>query len=297
MNKSLLNIIAIFLIISSCTSNHTSEEVYDDSDSTKVDSSVALNGQEITSVIQSIPSPLELTSLIKQSGAEYSSDILNKTSNKQNYNTPFKKAINLGIYGADMGYVNLYEKTFAAADYLESVKTLANDLKVGQFFDFESIKRLASNSKNVDSLLYISTSGFEKMNNYLTKQKRNNISVLILVGGWLETVYLSTETAQKNSNKELIERVGEQKISLEQIVKLLSVYQKDPEFAQLVKDCNDLKTNFDKVTITYIEGEPIEKEVNGMLIVEEQTKEIIDISPEVFKVIAGKVREIRSKLI
>jgi hypothetical protein len=48
---------------------------------------------------------------------------------------------------------------------------LANDLSIGQFFDFTTIAKLATNSKNLDSLLLITTQNFNSINSYLQENK------------------------------------------------------------------------------------------------------------------------------
>ena len=125
--------------------------------------------------------------------------MLNDPDMVGNYNSIYNKAFNLGVYGTDMGYINLHEKTADVFGYLKAIKGLADDLKVGHFFDLATLKRLTDNSSNMDSLLYISTTGFAKMDNYLKENNRGNISMLILVGGWFESLYISTEVISSSN--------------------------------------------------------------------------------------------------
>ena len=105
--------------------------------------------------------------MLKDAGTQYDYSLLNEPANSSNYNSNFNKAINLGIYGTDLGYANIYEENQDAIQYLNSIKGLANDLSIGQFFDFTTIARLATNSKNLDSLLLITTQNFNSINSYL----------------------------------------------------------------------------------------------------------------------------------
>lgn len=263
-----------------------------------------MSGEAIENIIQSIPSPLEMTTIIKESGASFFKKMLNETDNVDNYATGFKKAINLGIYGVDLGYINIYEKTHLAFDYLGVVKTLSNELKVGQFFDFSTLKRLAGNSKNIDSILYISTSGFERMNNYLNERQRGNISILILVGGWIESLYIATRATNVdiidkhlNANRKLKERIGEQKIVLDDIMLLLTVYKNIPGFNTLINDLEELREIYKDVKITYTYEEPEMQEVDGMLIVVDKSTSTVEMNPEQRKQIMIKVNSIRNNII
>lgn len=254
----------------------------------------------VQGIMESIPSPLEIASLIKESGAAYNSKVLNSTDNVELYNSMYTKALNLGIYGADMGYINLYEKTTDAFAYISAIKGLADDLKVGHFFDFSTLRRLASNNSDMDSLLYISTFGFEDMDRYLKKNKRGNISTLILLGGWLEALHIAcsvAESSKKIDNTELVERIGEQKIVLNDIMLILGAYEKDPRTKEIKEKFQSLKGIYDKVEIVYEYAEPETKEVDGMLVIIDNSTSTVKISDEILKEINDKVNEIRNDII
>lgn len=151
-----------------------------------------MNSDAINDIIQSIPSPLEVTSLIQSIGTEYKNESMNNPDLVDGYNTNFKRALNLGVYSTDLGFANIYKKNQEVIDYLNSVKKLADGLSIGRFFDYNTIKKLATNNENMDSLLQMTTTNFEKINFYLGQQKRENLSILILTGGWVEANHLTT---------------------------------------------------------------------------------------------------------
>ena len=124
-------------------------------------------------VIQKVPSPLEISNLIRESGAAYTEEILNPYEHINNYTNKYSQAVNLGIYGSDLGYINIYTKYQASIIYVSAVQEIAEKLKIGHFFDFVTISRLASNNTDIDSILYISTQGFDNMSSYLKEQKRD----------------------------------------------------------------------------------------------------------------------------
>jgi hypothetical protein len=294
MNKALfIFYMSAFLLFSCVESTDENVSLEPNAD----DAKLALSSEAINQIVKSVSSPLELTSMIKASGAKFDKEVLNNPSNASGYTNSYSKAINLGIYGADLGYINLYDKTYASMEYLSTIRNLAEDLNLGHFFDFETLKRLSSNSNKLDSIIFISTSSFEKMNNYLAKQKRDNISVMMLVGGWIESLHLATRVAKDLNHKELIDRIGEQKIALDQINLLMGFYKTDPAFATLSKDVEKLKMAFDKINITYEYQEPEVKEVDGMLVIEEKSSSKIDITQKQFEEISGLVSQIRNNLI
>jgi hypothetical protein len=256
-----------------------------------------ISAEAMEDIIQSIPSPIETSVLIKESGVEFDNKMLNPTENMDKYNVNLEKALNLGIYGADLGYINIYEKTYAALNYLNVIKQLADDLKVGQFFDFGTLKRLATNSKNIDSLLYISTSSLNKMDGYLRDQKRGNLSVLMISGAWLEGLHIATQVVKNKPVKEIYERIGEQKMILDNLMLILSVYKSDPYFADIVAEFELIKKQFDKVSITYVYAEPESKEVNGQLVIVDKSTTQINITEADVKNITAVIEQTRNKLI
>ena len=263
MKKILIGFVALALV--SCGGDKKNDEkALLDSLSNVQPKQAPVSKEIVNDFIQSIPSPIEISVLIKEQGAKYDGKILNPTDNQSEYNTNFRQALNLGVYSTDLGYANIYDQKQDAIKYLDAVTEMANGLKIGQFFDFSTIKRLATNSSNLDSLLLITTQNFEKINSYLQDQNRSNQSVLILTGGWLESLYLTCEVVKKYPSQQFKERVGEQKVILDQLLLLLDFYKDDANVKALIGDLNVLKAKFDAVTITREYKKSTIKEVNGI---------------------------------
>ncbi|HET6540896.1 MAG TPA: hypothetical protein VFG46_10460, partial [Chryseolinea sp.] len=216
-----------------------------------------------------------------------------------NYNSNYKKALNLGVYGTDLGYTNIYEQNQDGVKYMSSIKTLADGLSIGQFFDIETIGRLATNSKNLDSLLLITTQNFNSINHYLQSRNQSNLSVLFLTGGWVEALNILCEVAAANpTNKEMQETIGEQKIILENILLLLSFYKEsDQNMASLLGDMEELKKLYDKVNITYTYSESTFEIVDGVMVIKDNSSSTIQITSEDIANIKALTTSIRNKII
>jgi hypothetical protein len=291
-------VLFLALFLSACGSGKkTDEQAFLNSlDSAK--SGPTIDEEVINSILQQIPSPLEISVLLKESGVKYSSSLLNTPDNLSKYNSNYKKALNLGVYGTDLGYTNIYEQNQDGIKYLSSIKSLADGLNIGQFFDIETIGRLAANSKNLDSLLLITTQNFNSINHYLQTQSRANLSVLLLIGGWVEAMQITCQVAAKDSkNKNLQEKIGEQKIILEQIVLLLSFYKDDENMASLLKDMEELKVAFDKINITYTYKESSMQIVNGVAVIKDNSTTTINITDQDVEAIRSITNSIRNKII
>lgn len=64
------------------------------------------------SIFYGLYSPIELTKIFENVGAEYTQPVLNPTENASNYLSSSKAALNLGVYGVDLGYLQnfIYHK-------------------------------------------------------------------------------------------------------------------------------------------------------------------------------------------
>ncbi|GAB3341003.1 hypothetical protein GCM10027429_28870 [Marivirga atlantica] len=299
MKNIFLGLIGIAILFS-CDSKKkpSADEISGVLDSVKIEEP-AISEDVIADIIQQIPSPLEISTLLKEAETKYDKSHLNDPENISNYNSNFKKALALGIYGTDLGYTNIYGQNQDALFYLNSIKSLADDLSIGQFFDIGTIKRLATNSKNLDSLLLITTKNFNSINKYLQDQKRSNLSILLLSGGWLEALYIVSKVSEKNpGNEQLKETIGEQKIIMDNVALLLSFYvESDPNIRDLANRFSKLQEEFNKIEIKTVYREPTYEVVDGMLVVKDNSTSEIIMTDENIESIRTMVYEIRNNII
>ncbi len=301
MSKRLIYILLPLLIFAACRSDKQKEtdfsKEFEVPDSVIYEGELEISQQAMDEIVQNISSPVEIAALIKAVGVPYSNQHLATTDFVDHYNTSFKKALGLGIFGADLGYQNMYNKTGGVIDYISAIKTLADGIRVGQFFDFTTLKRLATNNQNLDSLMYISVQNFNQMDRYLRENKRSNLSSLIVAGVWIESMYLLGEVIKESPNAELSEKIGEQKLILSNLMILLRNYERDPDFKKLIDDLNEIQEIYKNVTITVEKGEPEMLEEDGMLVIKQNDKQEIEISDETLFKIIDKTVAVRNKII
>jgi len=246
-------------------------------------------------IIENISSPIEMAALIRDLGLEFDRNNISDLDNVDSYATSFQMAYNLGMLAADLGYLNVYEKTATSVSYLSSINRLADGLKISQFFDFNTMKRLATSNSSLDSLIFMSVHSFNQMDEHLRSTDRSNLSALMMSGVWIEGMFQVTQVISKKNNEELAEYVGEQKLVLNNLLVILDNYSRDEQFARLIEDYQSLKKVFEEVEISYKEGELIEKEVDGMLVVEQVSESKVNISEETITRLVETTRMIRNK--
>jgi hypothetical protein len=297
--KVLLFLLIVFLSFTCRNSkSKTAEFDFQLSDTSPVSEAEKLSPEAIADIAKNISSPVEIGNLLQTLKVPFSQNYLAVSIDANKQSTSFNKAIQLGILGADLGYLNMYEKTSSSVDVLTSIKKLAEEIKVGQFFDFDTIKRLSKNRSNLDSLLFLSIDSYNKIDDYLRNNDRGQLSALIIIGMWLESQYIATQVVNQYPDRILSDRIAEQKIILNDLLLLINPYCKlDPEFTGLCKDIQDIKSKYRDIKITYTQGNPVSIEKDGGLIIKQTETSVVTMTKEQLNSIVEITMNIRNKLI
>ncbi|NQY66146.1 MAG: hypothetical protein HRT72_00255 [Flavobacteriales bacterium] len=246
-------------------------------------------------IFYAIPSPIEMAAIIKKTGATYSGDILNDVKNVDNYSTNSSKALNLGIYGADLSYTSIFGQTQESMLYFSCAKKLADGLGITSAFSAENVYRIQQNLGNKDTLVQIISESYWSSESYLKENDRADVSAVIVTGGWIEGLYIAAQLAlQIPDNNEILERVAEQKLSLEDLIKLLENFN-DEDLNALKAQLAELSTIFEAVDIKIGENNVELNEESKVHSI--TTKSEILIPNELLGQIADKVGAIRSGIV
>lgn len=257
-----------------------------------------INDEFIERVLQQIPSPLEVSSLLVNSGMKYNPELLNPTENLRKYNTAFHKALAIGAYGSDLYYTSLYGINKDELRLINPIKSLSNDLGIGHFFDIATIVRLAGSRENMDSLLLVTMQNFNAVNQFLQDKKRSEVSVLMMTGGWLEAMYVLLEAYSLDpSHDALREHIGEQKIILTHLMLLYPYFQHDKNIEALIVDMQQLKSAFVDVEIISNFRESTVEIINGVGVIKDNSTTTVKITRAQVDNIRNVTSALRNKLL
>lgn len=181
-----------------------------------------------------LPTSFEVTRLLIESGASYILDLCNKTDNVSKYISLKSKALNLGIYGADLSYAATYNQTQETMQFLEASSTLVDELQISTAFNQNLVDRVEANIDNVDSLISIISDSFYDSYRYLQENNQDKISLLVLAGSWIEALYITTQitVVTQGDNQKIIDIISEQESSLSKLLELMASVKED----QIIKD-------------------------------------------------------------
>lgn len=277
-------------LLASCGGNQKEEEKEDFIDSDTVKAAVLNLGGELFSV----PSPIQTAMLVQKAGVSYDKNVLNLSNKVNTYSTDFTRALNLGIYGADLGYVSLYNQTQDALGYLASIKQLTDKLGISAAFDTPTMERIKNNITNKDSMMVLVGIAYRGSDAYLKDNQRTDISSLILTGGWIESMHFSLSAYQTKPNEQIRFRIAEQKQAITSIVKILKSYS-TPEIIELYNSLDDLLKVYDGIQFTYNFVEPVTDTIKKITYINSTTEVVV--SDNQLKQIAEKIKVIRNKIV
>jgi len=248
--------IVLVSVLASCSSDTPNKETLtaaDSASSAVIDSAVnTIAVPRAEMVISDIPFPFEILENLHAAGVAYDPKALNPVSNTPKYSQYNSKALNLGIYGADLAYVVTNEKFLQVGDYVKNAKELAEDLNIAFAFNQEMLNKYSKFKDNKDSLTKAVYDSYSQVDKTLKGDERVGIAALVVTGSWLEGLYLSTKTftnaPKTERNEGLYKTIGGQKQSLRIVVKLLEEYKSDPYIAALIADLKDITSVYDNVS-------------------------------------------------
>ncbi len=291
LNKNVLAAVIAVVFLTSCgdpKKEDGKDELVETPDTVKT------NIVNVGGELFSVPSPIQTALLIQKSGITYDKSILHASNKVNTFSTDYSKSINLGIYGADLGYVSLYNQTQDALGYLASVKQLADKLGISAAFDASTMERIKNNVTNKDSMMVLVGIAYRGSDAYLKNNQRTNVSSLILTGGWIESMHFSV-TAYKTKPTEGVRfRIAEQKQALGSLLKILGS-STEPEVVALTAQLADLNKIYDGIQFKYNFVEPVTDTTKKLTYINSTTEVIV--SDEQIALITDKIKEIRNKII
>lgn len=241
----LSTVIAGLLLTGSC-SNKSGEENKEQTAETKDTMPVSeVATFQFTYTIANLPPPMQVLDEFSKSKLEVNTSLLNPAESADKYMTSLKQAMNYGIYGVDLGYLVVNNRTLDAIKYYNTAKKLAAQLGMEETFN-QFVNRFESNSNNRDSLTRVIDDAYSATDAYLRSNKRLETASQVLAGSWLECQYLTVKsllTATRNADNEILyKRVWEQRLYLDNITKLLSEFADNDDAKKIKSDYEALLT-------------------------------------------------------
>ncbi len=227
------------LIFAGCNNPATQNEQAGAADS--IPAQVTLS-PEATGMLYSFPTPFEVTNLLEKAKAGFIFDITNPPANTAKYTTEMSKALNLGVYSADLSYSATYNRTDETNQFLAATTKLAEELGIAGVYDQSLPEEVKKFSNNKDSLVSLITRIFTRTNEFLSSNNRTQVAVLIAAGGFAEGMYLAASLAEvAKDNTKIIAVIAGQRDNHMKLLTILEAYQGKEEMKTVTDGIARLK--------------------------------------------------------
>lgn len=238
-------VIVLFLLTLSFISCKQSTKTAIEADTSKIVKDSLLS--EVREVVYPLPAPMQLYQKLEDIGAVYIGKVLNPVENIDKYYTEKNKALNLGVYAADLSYVSTYNKKQEIQLYSRNLKTLMDDLNVNvNFTDFYS-EDMKEKLDNKDSLVHIVTNTFYNAYSDLAKNGDPALAALMLTGIWSEGLYIASHISKDTyANTDIVKIIYDQQTSLDIVINMLKNTQGNEVTDSLIKALENVKAMYAK---------------------------------------------------
>ncbi len=183
-------------------------------------------------LISNIPVPFEILNKLSNLHLAYAPGLINPLRSLSNYNKRESKSLNLGVYGADLTYIISLGEFKEFAPHVKAIKHLADELDIPLAFDDEMMSRYNINPPNKDTLQNALFNSYHEIDRSLKANDRLGMAALVVCGGWVESLYLTTRTIGQNENSgkyaDLYLLVQAQRKHLQNLIGLLSDFKTEP---------------------------------------------------------------------
>ena len=197
--------------------------------------------QNVHEFVYPLPTAFEITEMLNRIDAAYILDICNPKENVDKYVTEAKRAINMGVYSADLCYASTYNQQSNVMDYTQTIRALIDALDMTRAVDPELASKMEDNENNREGMTELISNSFYDSYDYLHRNGRGPVSLMIVAGSWIEGLYIATHISQETfENKEMIKILQSQKEPLVKLVELLGKVEGEPNLSEISNDLQPL---------------------------------------------------------
>jgi len=244
----------------------------------------------------SVPTPNELFAIIKETGVAYDGSVLNSPDNREKYSTKKIQALNFGVYFADLAFASSYEENASILGYFGTIKVLSDELGISNALDAAIYERVETSLENddSDSLMFLSNDTYFQAYSYLEENERGSTLALIVLGGWIESLYIMTNLGEYEEGSKLLARIGEQKLTVGNLMGFMMKYQDDSDVAEVMEELADIEELF--WSFEEVEGDDASTSQDGDVFVFEGGSTIV-VSAEQYEKLKELVSDLRNDIV
>jgi hypothetical protein len=233
-------LIISFSCLSSCTSCKDRAAAKQQKKAEKEEVKV-ISGQ-IESNVYPLPTSAEIIRMLTDLEVGYMFGICNPVENSKKYFQRSERAINIGVFGADLSYATLYNQEQEVYNYLDAIKSLSNELNMSKIYNQDIYTKIKQNRDSKDTLVEVLKNSFHDTYAYLSENDQQPLALLVVGGAWVEGMYLTTHVSEAAYQVAGISKVLlEQKKSFYTFLEITQPYLNEAIVSDFVKKMDPVK--------------------------------------------------------
>ena len=239
-----LGSLLLSIAISCCNNTSNQEKNANKTVADNINKAITVS-PETKNLLYQFPTPFEVTQSLIKAKAGFIFDITNPPANVSKYSTENAKALNLGVYSADLSYSATFNRNDETSKFLGCTSKLADQLGIAGVYDQTLVEKVKKFNNNKDSLVALVTKIFSSTNDFLSKNNRNQVAVLIATGTFVESLYIAAElNVVAKDNTKIATIIAGQKENFDKLLIILDAYKQDKHMMKIGEDVSKLKSIF-----------------------------------------------------
>ena len=290
----LSSIAAISILAVSCANADSDQAIVEEEVVEEVVNEVSED--PIDEIFFQVPSPNDLFNVLKDADISYNKDILNDLSLVETFNTKKSKALNFGVYAADLAYVSSLGQIGDASNFFETIRALSKELEIENAMNDVIYARIQENldASNPDSLFSLSNETYYKAYAYLDDNDRGDVLGMIVIGGWIEGLNIILNVQEYEENSDVVQRIADQRLTLENLLVFTSRIQNE-DLDNIISELAPIEELFSSLEISEEADFSAEKSEEGVMMFGGGST--VSINEEQFNKLKSIVGDLRSSIV
>ena len=240
--------ITLFSFLVSCAGSESTDVQVEES---VPEVEVEVSEDPIDDIFYQVPSPNDLFNVLKDADISYNKDILNDLNVVETLNSKKAKALNFGVFAADLAYVSSLGQIGDASPIFETIRSLSKDLEIENAMNDVIYSRIQDNldASNPDSLFSLSNETYYKAYVYLDNNDRGDVLGMIVVGGWVEGLNIILNCQDYSDSSEVVQRIADQRLTLENLLVFASRIQ-NQDLDNIIAELAPVEELFNGLAVT-----------------------------------------------
>jgi len=126
--------------------------------------------------------------------------------------------------------------------YMDVSKKLVKELGITGAYKPEFVKEVKNNLDQKKRLTKLITNSFYDTYEYMNKNGKEELSLLVVSGSWIEAMYITTHISENTyHNKKIVDLIADQESTLKKLLNILEPYKSRESINNIIDQLKPIK--------------------------------------------------------